>query len=97
MVYEVVFTRNAIEDFRVLDAHLRAVVRDSIRIHLSHEPAKESSSRIKKLRDLRHPQFRLRVGELRIFYDIVESQVVILAIMSKEKTIEWLKEHGTND
>jgi hypothetical protein len=29
-----------------------------------------------------------------VFYDVVGTDVVIMAIMSKEKTIQWLKEHG---
>lgn len=97
MAYTIVLAQNAIDDFKALDARLRALVRDSIRIHLTHEPTRESRSRIKKLRDLRHPQFRLRIGSLRVLYDVAENEVIILAIMSKEKTIEWLKEHGIND
>ncbi len=94
MAYRVVFTDNATEDFKALDARWRATVRDAIRVHLTHEPTKQSRTRIKRLRDLRHPQFRLRVGEIRIFYDVTGEDVVILAIMSKEKTIQWLEERG---
>jgi mRNA-degrading endonuclease RelE of RelBE toxin-antitoxin system len=43
---------------------------------------------------LRHPQFRLRVGEIRVFYDVTGTDVVVLAIMSKQKTVQWLEEHG---
>ena len=95
MPYRIVLTENAVADFNGLDARLRATVRDSLRLHLAHEPAKESRSRIKKVRDLRHPQFRLRIGEIGVFYDVTETDVVIIAIISKEKTIEWLKEHAT--
>ena len=95
MVYRIVFTENAIEDFSALDARWRAMVRDAIRIHLTNEPTKQSRSRIKRLRNMRHPQFRLMVGEIRVFYDVRETDVVIIAIMSKQKTIQWLKEHGT--
>jgi mRNA interferase RelE/StbE len=94
VAYRIVLTKNAMEDYKTLDARRRAKVRDALSIHLSHEPAKESKSRIKRLRDLSHPQYRLRVDELRVFYDIAENDVVILAIMSKEKMDEWLKEHG---
>jgi mRNA interferase RelE/StbE len=55
---------------------------------------KQTRSRIKKLRDLRHPQFRLRVGETRVFYDVIDKDVVIIAIMPKERTLQWLEEHG---
>ena len=36
----------------------------------------------------------LRVDEMRIFYDVNDSDVVIMAIMTKERTIQWLEEHG---
>ena len=94
MAYRVVLTENAIEDFKALDARWHATVRDAMRVHLTHEPMKQSKSRIKRLRDLRHSQFRLRVGDIRIFYDVTDADVVILAIMPKEKTLQWLEEHG---
>jgi len=94
VAYKIVFTQNAVDDFDALDARLRATVRDAIRVHLTHEPTKQSKSRIKRLRDLRHPQFRLRVREVRVFYDVISMDVVILAIMPKERTIQWLEEHG---
>jgi mRNA interferase RelE/StbE len=94
VAYRIVFTENAIDDFNVLGARLRAMVRNAIRLHLTREPAKQSKSRIKRLRDLRHPQFRLRVGDVRVFYDVVGTDVVIIAIMAKERTIQWLEERG---
>ena len=92
--YRIVFTDNAVDDFNSLSARWRAIVRDSIRLFLTHEPDRQSKSRIKRLRDLRHPQFRIRGGEIRIFYDLTYTDVVIMAIMTKEKAIEWLKEQG---
>ncbi len=94
LAYRIVITDNAKEDFGELNARWRTMVRDALRIHLTHEPTKESKSRIKRLRDLRHPQFRLRVGEMRVFYDVARTDVVVLAIMSKEKTLQWLEKHG---
>lgn len=94
MAYRIVLTENAREDFAALDARWRATVRDALRVHLTHEPTKQSKSRIERLRDLRHPQFRLRVEDIRVFYDVTDEDVVIIAIMSKEKTIQWLEEYG---
>ena len=94
VAYRIVLTENAREDFDALDARWRATVRDALRVHLTHEPTKQSKSRIKRLRDLRHPQFRLRVEDIRVFYDVTNGDVVIIAIMPKEKTIQWLEEHG---
>ncbi|MCG3160226.1 MAG: hypothetical protein JMDDDDMK_01295 [Acidobacteria bacterium] len=94
MAYRIVFTENAIADYEELDARWRATIRDAISIHLTHEPRKESKSRIKKLKDVKHPEYRLRVAEMRVFYDVDGSDVVVLAIMTKEKTDQWLEEHG---
>jgi mRNA interferase RelE/StbE len=57
-------------------------VRDTIEKHLRHEPTKVSRSRIKHLSSLAQPEFRLRVGEVRVVYDVIEDQVRILAIIS---------------
>jgi len=94
VTHRIVFTEDALEDFNALNARWRATVREAIRTHLTYEPTKQSKSRIKRLRDLRHPQFRLRVGEIRVFYDVIDTDVVIIAIMTKERTIQWLEEQG---
>lgn len=91
MRYEIILSPEAVEDLRKLKAHLRAAVRDAIEAHLRHEPMKQSKSRIKRLRGIRRPQYRLRVGEIRIFYDVSELAVEILAIVSKEGVVEWLQ------
>ncbi len=52
---------------------------------------KESKSRIKRLRGIRRPGYRLRVGEVRVFYDVSEDMVEILAIISKAEAASWLR------
>ena len=70
------------------------MVRAALEAHLRHEPARTSRSRIKRLRGLRQPQYRLRVGEVRVFYDIVGSTVEILAIVAKSEAEQWLSQFG---
>jgi mRNA-degrading endonuclease RelE of RelBE toxin-antitoxin system len=53
-----------------------------------------SRSRIKRLRGLRQPQYRLRVGDVRIFYDVTETTVEVLAIVTKSEAESWLAEYG---
>jgi mRNA interferase RelE/StbE len=62
--------------------------------HLRHEPVKVSKSRIKRLRGLRKPQYRLRVDEFRVFYDVAGQEVQILGIVLKADAEDWLKEIG---
>jgi mRNA interferase RelE/StbE len=69
-------------------------MRSTLEIHLRHEPTKTSRSRIKRLRGVRRPQYRLRVGEARVFYDISDSTVEILAIVTKSEVEAWLRQFG---
>ena len=94
MRFEIIFSPEAVRDIRLLDAHQKAIVKDSIEIHLRHEPTKTSKSRIKKLRGLRRPEYRLRIDEIRVFYDVVDNRVEILAIIPKSKAAQWLKKAG---
>jgi len=94
MRYEIIMAPEAVEDFKLLSARDRSIVRDSIETHLRYEPKKVSRSRIKRLRGIRHPQYRLRVGEIRVFYDVVEEAVEILAIIPKSRASEWMDEVG---
>ena len=94
MRHEIVLAPQAIGDYRRLEAHFRGVVRDAIETHLRHQPTRTSKSRIKRLRGLSRPQYRLRVGELRVFYDVADSTVQILAIVAKSLANEWLERCG---
>jgi mRNA interferase RelE/StbE len=94
MAFEILLTPEAIESLRRLRANLRAAVRSAIETHLRNEPAKTSRSRIKRLRGVDRPQYRLRVGEIRVFYDIREETVEILAIVLKSEAEGWLDQAG---
>ena len=94
MPYQIVLAPEAVEDLRALRANLRAAVRRALDTHLRHEPAKTSRSRIKRLRGVRRPQFRLRVGATRVFYDISGTTVEILAIVTKSEAEAWLRQFG---
>ena len=94
MRFEIVLAPEAIADFRALKANVRSTVRDALETHLRHEPMKTSRSRIKRLRGLARPQYRLRVGEVRIFYDVSGESVEVLAIVSKLEAAKWLEQFG---
>jgi mRNA-degrading endonuclease RelE of RelBE toxin-antitoxin system len=81
-------------DLKRLGVHLRAEIRDALERHLRHAPAKISKSRIKRLRGLSRPQYRLRVGEIRVFYDDSKEAVEVLAIVAKSQSEAWLREAG---
>lgn len=94
MRFEIVLAPEAVEDLRRLKANLRAAVRGALETHLTHEPTKTSRSRIKRLRGVSRPQYRLRVDEVRVFYDVSRSTVEVLAIVAKSEAESWLAQFG---
>jgi len=95
MRFEIIVAPEAVRSLCELPAHIRAEVKDALEVHLRHEPTKVSRSRIKRLRGLSQPQFRLRVGDIRVFYDVTEAAVEVLAIIEKAEAQAWLDEEGT--
>lgn len=94
MRHEIIFAPEAVEDWKALRAKDRAAVRDAIETHLRFEPEKISKSRIKRLQGLSQPQYRLRVNEIRVFYDVRERTVEVLAIVPKAEAESWLDREG---
>jgi mRNA interferase RelE/StbE len=90
MRFTIILAEEAVEDYKRLAARVRAEIRSALETHLRHEPEKLSRSRIKRLRGLRQPQYRLRVGDVRIFYDVTGTTVQVLAIVSKQEAGPWL-------
>lgn len=84
----------AVEDLRSLKANVRTELRRALEDHLRHELRKVSRSRIKRLRGLSKPQYRLRVGEIRVYYDVTGDTVEVLAIVAKSEAESWLAQFG---
>lgn len=91
---EIVLAPEALEDFETLRAYERAMVREALETHLRYEPGKTSRSRIKRLRGMRRPQYRLRISDIRVFYDVTDEAVEVLAIVPKEDAAAWLERYG---
>jgi mRNA interferase RelE/StbE len=94
MPFAIVLAPEAVEDLNRLKGTARATVKAALETHLRHEPRKTSRSRIKRLRGLSRPQYRLRVGDIRVFYDVGDGVVEVLAIVPKSETTSWLGQFG---
>jgi mRNA interferase RelE/StbE len=93
-----VLAPEAVEDLNNLKANVRAAVRGALEEHLRHEPTKLSKSRIKRLRGLSHPEYRLRVeDDIRVFYDVSGDVAQVLAVVPKSEADAWLAKHGERD
>jgi mRNA interferase RelE/StbE len=94
MTFRIVIAPEAVAALRAIRVYDRARILEAIERHLRHEPMRTSRSRIKALRDLRHPQYRLRIDEHRVFYDLDEDCVEIVAVVSKQEAADWLERWG---
>ena len=99
MKYEVVIAKDAQDQFGRLDGRWRSRLKKEMHEHLEYRPKQESKSRIKRLRGLRQPQYRMRVDEMRVFYDVNDrmNRVEVLGLVDKANTPEWLELHGVRE
>jgi mRNA-degrading endonuclease RelE of RelBE toxin-antitoxin system len=97
MRYAIVLAPEALQDLKRLKANVRATLQAALETHLRYEPKKTSRSRIKPLRGVRRPQYRLRIGEVRVFYDVSGSTVEILAIVNKSEADSWLAQFASRE
>ncbi len=87
MEYQINYSPAAEDHLRALSASQRATIFDSLDKQLAHEPTLETRNR-KPMRPNPLAPWELRIGKLRVYYDIEEEpepMVTILAIGIKER------------
>lgn len=67
---------------------------DALETYLRYEPERVSRTRIKRLRGNQDATYRLRVGQYRVFYDVLEGQVMVTAVLHKRETVEFYREES---
>lgn len=94
--YEIRLTKAAVKQLRGLDEADVQRVRKALR-HQAGQSARSSGARggksLKSIRGRRDRFFRLRVGELRIMFDLLEDERVLLvhAIVNRGDLERWLR------
>ena len=83
--YSIQYSPQAVADLRAMSAFGRAQVLSAVETHLTYEPTRESRSRIKRMTQPFWSQFRLRVGDFRVYYDVDEAarRVDVLRVLEK--------------
>ncbi len=92
MPFEVQYSEEAVEQLKELRAFDRSTILDQIEMVISVNPTLESKARIKLLRQPAPTQYRLRVGEFRVFYNVVSEGVQVIQILGKEEAVRFLEE-----
>ena len=92
MAYAIDFEPTALKELKALRKADQVRVVEAIQLHLTHEPMRQSKSRIKRMRPGTQPPYRLRVDEFRVYYDVLAEQmlVIIYGIVDKAHSLAWL-------
>jgi mRNA-degrading endonuclease RelE of RelBE toxin-antitoxin system len=90
MPYEIRYSSEAIDQLKELRAFDRTAILDQIEQVLGVNPTTESKARVKRLREPAPTQYRLRVGEFRVFYDVDQDAVLIIQVLSKQESLDYL-------
>lgn len=81
MAYSIIFADSVKKQLKQLSARQRSIVLNEIEVQLLHEPLVETRNR-KKLRPNPIAPWELRVGDIRIFYDVEQTQMKRVNILS---------------
>ncbi len=79
MLYDLRFGKRALKDLRLLDKRLSKRVVDRI-----EKMTKDLSGDVKKLTD-HSPQYRLRVGDYRVLFDIEKGTIIIQRVLNRRE------------
>jgi mRNA-degrading endonuclease RelE of RelBE toxin-antitoxin system len=93
-MFRIVVRPRAAAQIRRLRRVDAVAILDAMETHLRHEPDRLSRSRIKRLRGSFAATYRLRVGDYRVFYDIAEAEVVVIAVLHKQETAELYRKEA---
>ncbi len=87
MRYRIEYTKETKGHLQALSARQRSIVLDAVEAHLAHQPAVQTRNR-KRLRPNVLATWELRVGNLRVYYEVIEGTartVVVRAVGVKER------------
>jgi len=82
MPFQIEMTEDAERQFRTFSAREQRILQVAIRSRLLHRPTTPTNA-IKKLRPNPIAQFELRVGDLRVMYNVDGNEVIIVVFGQK--------------
>jgi len=81
MPYRVEYSPEAVDHLRLLTARQRAIVLDAVDEQLAHDPTVGTHQR-KPMRPNPLAPWELRIGNLRVYYDVQDDPEPIVAILA---------------
>lgn len=84
--YEIRYAEEAVADIRGMRKHDQRKVLDGIELHLAHQPRLVSKSRIKAMAHPFWSQYRLRIDDFRVYYDVDDELDVVNVLRVLQKS-----------
>ncbi|HEX4793004.1 MAG TPA: type II toxin-antitoxin system RelE/ParE family toxin [Humisphaera sp.] len=86
MAFEIQYAQRAVEDLESFRAFDQRRILQAIEMHLQNEPKRTSRSRIKTMTQPFWSEYRLRVDEFRVYYDVDEPSRMVNVLRILKKT-----------
>jgi mRNA-degrading endonuclease RelE of RelBE toxin-antitoxin system len=99
MAFQITITADAESQLRALSVREQRVLEAAIQARLLHQPSTPTKA-IKRLRPNPLAEFELRVGDLRVLYNVEGTEVVLLVVGRKvdnKLIVEGEEFHGHQD
>jgi len=77
--FRVTYAEAAVEHLSRLTARQRATVLDVVAVKLAHQPSIPTRNR-KRLRDNTLAPWELRIGDIRVYFDVAEAPAAVVTI-----------------
>jgi mRNA interferase RelE/StbE len=97
MAYAIQFSSEALADLKRLSKRHRVAIMKQIQRVLAINPESESRARVKRLEKPSPTDFRMRVGDFRVYYDVEGLEVRIIRIMPKPDSERYSREDSHGD
>ena len=82
MPFQITITADAETQWRALSVREQRILKDAIQARLVHQPTTPTNA-VKRLRPNPFAEYELRVGDLRVLYNVEGTEVVLLVIGRK--------------
>ena len=93
--YDIRYAEEAVADIKALRAYDQRKILDGIETRLRYQPRKESKSSVKALIQPFWSQYRLRVEDFRVYYDVSENPDTVYVLRVLPKTTGPTQEERT--
>lgn len=79
------YTHKAVRDLENLPRDIQKRIGEKMRFYAKQENPLEFA---KRLTEPREGEFRFRIGDYRVIFDVIKSQIVVLAIKKRDKAYD---------